>query len=343
MADKVTYQSSGVDIAAGDDAVRQIATLVKRTHGPQVLSGIGHFGGLFQPDFSALKQPVLVSSADGVGTKLRVAILAGRHDGIGEDLVNHCVNDILVMGARPLFFLDYIAAGKLRPAVVAQIVSGMVRGCTQAGMALVGGETAEMPGLYHGDDYDVAGFIVGMVDRASIIDGSKIAVGDKVIGLAANGLHTNGYSLARKVIFDLKGHQLDDQVPALGSTIGDALLAVHTNYAPAVTPLLTNAALHGMAHITGGGIPGNLIRILPPHRRARLLHGSWEAPPIFSYLAIAGDLDHDDIFSAFNMGIGYILVVAPEAEAEILAALRQHHRAWTIGEISDGERGVEFS
>src|SRR3954469_16671991 len=257
------YKASGVDIDAGNETVRRIRALARGTFTPGVLSDIGSFGGLFRLDRDRFEEPVLVSSADGVGTKLKVAFLTGRHDTIGADLVNHCVNDILVQGAEPLFFLDYLATGRLLPAVAEQVVGGVARGCRENGCALIGGETAEMPGFFADGEYDIAGFIVGIVDRSKLVDGRSIVPGDVLIALPSAGLHTNGFSLARRVLFEAAGLAHDTFVPALGTTVGDALLAPHRSYLSAVRPLLAGDAIKGMAHITGGGITENLPRTLP--------------------------------------------------------------------------------
>lgn len=334
---KMTYAAAGVDIEAGDLAVKKIRELARGTFTPAVLSEIGSFGAFYKPDVSGIKQPVLVSSADGVGTKLKIAFMTDVHNTVGEDLVNHCVNDILVHGAKPLFFLDYIATGKLSPQVVAEIVAGMSRGCKSAGMALIGGETAEMPDFYTPGEYDLAGFIVGMVDQEVIINGTTIQAGDTCLGLGSNGLHTNGYSLARKVLFEMAGKNPAEQVPQLGGTIAESLMRVHRCYAPLILPLIPNHKIHGMAHITGGGIPGNLSRIIPDGLSANIKRGSWPVPPIFNYIQTVGDLDTDDCYSAFNMGIGFILVVPKSSVAGIEQALtRAGERVFHIGEITSG-------
>ena len=275
------YKSSGVDIDAGNETVRRIKRLAQATFTPGVLSDIGSFGGLFRLDTAAWKEPVLVSSADGVGTKLKVAFMANQHRTIGADLVNHCVNDILVQGATPLFFLDYLATGRLSPDVAEQIVEGLARACKENGCALLGGETAEMPGFYSEGEYDVAGFIVGAVDRAKIVDGRAIVPGDVLIGLPSNGLHTNGYSLARKIVFDELKLKVDSHLPDLGETVGEALLRTHRSYLTVIRPLLAGGLIKGMAHITGGGITDNLPRVLPPGSSARVNRSSWRVPAIF--------------------------------------------------------------
>lgn len=340
---KLTYAQAGVDVKAGEEAVERIKLLARKTFGPNVLSEIGSFGGFYKLPVSEVANPVLISSADGVGTKLKLAFMTGRHDTVGEDLVNHCVDDILVHGAKPLFFLDYIATGKVDPVVIAEIVSGLSRGCMNAGMALIGGETAEMPDFYQAGEYDIAGFIVGLVDQKKIINGSTIDVGDVCIGLPSNGLHTNGYSLARKVAFEIAGHKPDDHVPELGMTIAEALMQVHRCYAPIIFPLLERFDIRGMAHITGGGLPGNLNRILPRGRDAEIKKGTWPVLPIFEYLRRAGNLDGDDIYSAFNMGIGYVLVVSSQDADSIIEEIgRAGEKAYRIGSIIPGERKVRL-
>jgi phosphoribosylformylglycinamidine cyclo-ligase len=282
-----------------------------------------------------VSDPVLVASADGVGTKLKVAFLAGVHDTIGVDLVNHCVNDILVQGARPLFFLDYLATGRLAPDVAEQIVRGMASACRENGCALLGGETAEMPGFYGDGEYDVAGFIVGLVSRSRIVDGRDVAAGDALIALPSSGLHTNGYSLARRIAFDVLRLDVQSQVPALGETVGAALLRPHRSYLKLVAPLVEQGWIKGMAHITGGGITENLPRTLPAGRGFSLDRGSWTIPPLFTWLQQSGGLDEDEMFRAFNMGVGLILVVAATAADAVLSALHAHQEpAWRIGTVT---------
>ena len=333
------YKSSGVDIEAGNEVVRRIRGLARGTFTAGVLSDLGSFGGLFRLG-TERRDPVLVSSADGVGTKLRVAFMAGVHDTIGVDLVNHCVNDILVQGAEPLFFLDYLATGRLDPDVAVKIVEGLARGCRENGCALLGGETAEMPGFYADGEYDVAGFIVGIVERDRLIDGRGIVPGDRLIGLASSGLHTNGYSLARRIVFERLGLGVRHRVPDLGTTVADALLTPHRSYLPVVRPLLAGGAIKGMAHITGGGITDNLPRILPRGTEARVDVGAWNIPQIFVWLQTAGGVPRADMLRAFNMGIGLILAVSAEQSDEVLAQLHAsgEHGARVIGEIA---RGVE--
>jgi phosphoribosylformylglycinamidine cyclo-ligase len=320
----VDYKASGVDIDAGNEVVRRIKGLARGTHTRGVLSELGSFGGLFHLAGAALQDPVLVASADGVGTKLRVAFLSGIHDTIGVDLVNHCVNDILVQGARPLFFLDYLATGRLDPDVAVKIVEGLSKACRENGCALLGGETAEMPGFYKDGEYDVAGFIVGAVERGRLIDGRSIAAGDTLIGVPSSGLHTNGYSLARTIVFDRLKLGVHDRVPELGMTVAEALLAPHRSYLPLVSPLLGVGVgvIKGMAHITGGGITDNLPRVLPAGTDASVRLGSWDVPPIFTWLERAGGVPQEDLLRTFNMGVGLILVVSPGDADSVLGQLR---------------------
>ncbi len=339
----LTYADAGVDIAAGDEAVARIKKLAKATFNDQVLTEIGSFGGFFKPNMAGIKSPVLISSADGVGTKLKLAFMTGKHDTVGEDLVNHCVDDILVHGARPLFFMDYIATGDLEPSVIADVVAGLSRGCRNAGMALLGGETAEMPDFYSEGEYDLAGFIVGVVDEDRIVNGSSIAPGMTCIGLRSTGLHTNGYTLARKVAFEIAGLKPSDKVPELDATIGEALMAVHRSYGEPVHKVLEKYRVHGMAHITGGGMRGNLNRILPGNCDAEVGRNTWPVPPIFSWLKVTGGLDPDDMYSAFNMGIGFVLVVAVEDEDKIAGYLRElGEEPYRIGKIVEGEGKVRL-
>ena len=338
------YKSSGVDIDAGHDTVRRIRQLAKATFTPDVLSDIGSFGGLFRLDTAAWREPVLVSSADGVGTKLKVAFMANEHRTIGVDLVNHCVNDILVQGATPLFFLDYLATGRLVPAVAEQIVQGLARACTDNGCALLGGETAEMPGFYADGEYDVAGFIVGAVDRPRLIDGRVIVPGDVLIGLPSSGLHTNGYSLARHVAFEVLTLTVDSHVPELGETLGQALLRTHRTYLPVVRPLLAGGLIKGMAHITGGGITDNLPRILPPGATAVVNRSAWRVPAIFRWIGEAGRVPEYDLRRTLNMGIGLIIVTSAQHCDQVRAELLDAGEANSvvIGEIEPGEPGVRY-
>jgi phosphoribosylformylglycinamidine cyclo-ligase len=339
------YKSSGVDIDAGNETVRRIKRLAQATFTPGVLSDIGSFGGLFKLDTSAWKEPVLVSSADGVGTKLKVAFMANRHRTIGADLVNHCVNDILVQGATPLFFLDYLATGRLSPDIAEQIVEGLARACQENGCALLGGETAEMPGFYSDGEYDVAGFIVGAVDRAQIVDGRSITAGDVLIGLPSNGLHTNGYSLARKIVFDELKLDIDSHLPELGETVGEVLLRTHRSYLTVVKPLLGRQLIKGMAHITGGGITDNLPRVLPDGTGARVNRTSWRVPPLFRWLGESGRVPEYDLRRSFNMGIGLILVVAEKDVDATRQALLDAGEANSIviGDVVAGDHSVQYA
>jgi phosphoribosylformylglycinamidine cyclo-ligase len=328
------YRDSGVDIDKANEATRAIARLAKGTWGPEVLSEIGHFGGLFSVP-GGVKDPVLVSSMDGVGTKLIVARLLNKYDTVGQDLVNHCVNDILVQGARPLFFLDYIAAGALEPSMVASVVAGLARACGENGCALIGGETAEMPGLYREGDFDLAGTIVGIVERDRVIDGSGITPGDVVFALPSNGLHTNGYSLARRVVFEAMGLEPTAQLAELGTTVGEELLRVHRSYLKPVGELGARVPIKGLAHVTGGGVLENLPRILPGGCGARIRRGSWPVPPIFPLLMREGDVTEGEMYRVFNMGLGMLIVVARDdaSRAPASAAGLDVHR---VGEIVAG-------
>ena len=333
------YKSSGVDIDAGNEAVRRIRGLARSTFTSGVLSDIGTFGGLFQLDTRHNRHPVLVASADGVGTKLKVAFLADRHDTVGVDLVNHCVNDILVQGAEPLFFLDYLATGRLLPHIAEAVVRGMAAACRDNGCALLGGETAEMPGMYADGEYDLAGFIVGVVDRERLINGRTIAVGDVLVGVPSSGLHTNGYSLARRIVFDLLGLRVDSHVPDLSMTVGQALLEPHRSYLSMIRPLLDGGRMKGMAHITGGGITDNLPRILPHGTAAIVDAASWNVPPLFRWLQSSGRVPPEDMMRTFNMGIGLIAVTTKDHAEPLMEELaaRGGRDARVIGEIVPGE------
>jgi phosphoribosylformylglycinamidine cyclo-ligase len=338
------YKTSGVDIEAGHEVVRRIRGMARQTFTRGVLSDLGSFGGLFSLDPDDPRAPVLVASADGVGTKLKVAFLARRHDTVGEDLVNHCVNDILVQGASPLFFLDYLATGRLAPDVAVAVVEGLARGCRANGCALLGGETAEMPGFYADGEYDLAGFIVGRVARDAVIDGRGIEPGDLLIGLPSAGLHTNGYSLARRIAFDLAGLDVASHVPDLGTTLGEALLAPHRSYLPAVRPLLAAGLVKGMAHITGGGITDNLPRTLPPGTSAEIDLGSWKVPALFEWLIALGSVAGDEAFRAFNMGVGMIVVIAAASHDQARRRLAEAGEpgAWVLGRVAAGDGGVRY-
>jgi phosphoribosylformylglycinamidine cyclo-ligase len=340
----VDYKTAGVDIEAGHEVVRRIRTLARSTFTAGVLSDIGSFGGLFALSGLGAADLVLVSSADGVGTKLRLAFMTGVHDTIGRDLVNHCVNDILVQGAQPLFFLDYLATGRLDPAVAVQIVEGLAAACRENGCALLGGETAEMPGFYADGEYDVAGFIVGAVPRGRLIDGSRIAAGDVLVGLPSSGLHTNGYSLARRIAFEIAGLSPHSHVPALGMSISEALLVPHRSYLPVVRPLLEGSRIKGMSHITGGGITDNLPRILPEGLHAEVDRGAWRVPELFSWLQRTGSVPDGDMWRTFNMGIGLIVACAPEDVEPLLGGLAAagEPQAAVIGRVSPGASGVRY-
>ena len=340
MTSEFSYRAAGVDIDAANEAKDRIKRLARETFTANVMTEIGSFGGMFRADFTQMKDPVLVSSADGVGTKLRVAFMTGIHNTVGYDLVCHCVNDILVQGARPLFFLDHIAAGKLVPDTVASIVEGLARGCKDAECALIGGETAEMPGFYNDGEYDVAGFIVGVVDRSNVIDGSTIVPGDVLIGLPSVGLHTNGYSLARKLFFEVAGFDATE-VKELGCTASEELLKPHRSYLTALSGLLQSGAIKGLAHITGGGLLENIPRILPEGTSAEINRGSWPILPVFNLLARIGGVPETEMYRTFNMGIGMV-VIASGAEAAMirthLAGLGESY--YDIGRIIEGDRSV---
>jgi len=338
------YRQAGVDIDAGNETVRRIKAIARGTLTAGVLSDIGSFGGLFRLNTDRYRDPVLVSSADGVGTKLKIAFLTNRHDTVGADLVNHCVNDILVQGAEPLFFLDYLATGRLSPAVAEQVIVGVGRACAANGCALIGGETAEMPGFYADGEYDIAGFIVGAVSRDDIIDGRRIVPGDVLIGLPSAGLHTNGYSLARHVFFDRAGFNVDTPVDELGTTVGDALLAPHRSYLPVMRPLISDGLVKAMAHITGGGITENLPRVLPEGCAAAVRRSRWTPLPIFNLIQRLGNVALDEMYRAFNMGIGLIVVVAAGDVDRALALLQgANERPVAIGEVVAGDRVVRYT
>jgi phosphoribosylformylglycinamidine cyclo-ligase len=328
---KKAYARAGVDVDLGNRLKRRIQSLVRQTHGPEVLGKIGGFGGLFSAQFPGMREPVLVSSIDGVGTKLKVAFTMDRHDTVGADLVNHCINDIAVLGARPLFFLDYIGAEKLEPRVFQQILRGFTKACRAGGCALIGGETAQMPGMYRKGEYDLAGCIVGVVDRAKMIDGSRIEPGDIILGLPSNGLHTNGYSLARKIFFDQLKLKPSSRIPGLRLSLGEELLRTHKNYQPLLAKV-PNEKLKGLAHITGGGLTDNLPRILPGDCDAVIHTKSWKVPPIFQIMEERGRTDHTEMYQVFNMGIGMVAIVAPN-DAEFAAKVLG---ARSIGQIEKG-------
>jgi phosphoribosylformylglycinamidine cyclo-ligase len=341
---KMTYAGSGVDIDAAAEAKRRIRTLARATFTPGVLTDIGSFGALFRLDKDRYAEPLLVSSCDGVGTKLKVAFMTGIHNTVGYDLVSHCVSDILVQGARPLFFLDYIACGRLESGVVEQVVAGLARGCLEMGCALIGGETAEMPDFYVPGEYDLAGFIVGVVERSRLVDGTRIRVGDRLLGIASAGLHTNGYSLARRLFFGRLRLGHGDLAPGLGVSIADILLAPHRSYLPLLEPLLDAHVLKGMAHITGGGITENLPRILPPGTAAVVRKGSWPVLPVFQFLQREGNIEEAEMYRTFNMGIGMILIVSPEDLPRVTGHFAaQNEPCYEIGGISAGDGTVQYT
>lgn len=339
----VTYADAGVDISEGDRTKQRIKMLARKTFNKNVLSEIGGFGGLFGLDLAKYPQPVLVSSADGVGTKLKVAFELGIHHTVGADLVNHCVNDIAVQGATPLFFLDYLASGKLEGNVLEKVVEGLSEACKANGCALIGGETAQMPGFYSDGEYDLAGFIVGVVNRDQIITGDKIQTGDVLFGLPSNGLHTNGYSLARKLLFDVAKYGADQYVNELKDKTGAALMRQHRSYLAILKKLTAAGVVTGMAHITGGGITENLPRILPKGLCAQVELSSWEVPPLFQHLQKLGNVEQDEMMRTFNMGIGMIVVVPAEMAKKAKAILnRANERFHVIGRIARGERRVNY-
>jgi phosphoribosylformylglycinamidine cyclo-ligase len=336
------YRQAGVDIDAADEAKARIKRLARTTFNAGVLTEIGSFGGMFRPDFTRYREPVLVASTDSVGTKVKVAIAAGVHDTVGQDIVAHCVNDILVQGAVPLFFLDYIALGRIDVEKVEAIVAGLTRACAEHGCPLLGGETAQMPDIYAPDDYDLAGFIVGVVEKERALTGAAVQAGDVLLGLPSSGLHTNGYSLARKVLFDVLGHSVATHLPELGATVGEALLVPHRSYLAALEPLLERGKVRALAHITGGGFPGNIPRVLPGGLAARVRRGSWEVPPLFRLIQKGGGISEDEMFRTFNMGVGMVVVVAPGDLHEVEHSLeRRGETSFVIGTVVEGQ-GVAF-
>jgi phosphoribosylformylglycinamidine cyclo-ligase len=337
-----TYADAGVNIEAGNEAVSRMKEHIRSTFTPHVLADVGSFGAMFALERTGVSEPVLVSSIDGVGTKLKVAQMMNRHDTVGRDLVWHCVNDILVQGARPLFFLDYFGCGKLDPLVASEVVKGLAEGCKAVRCALVGGETAEMPGMYQNGEYDLVGCIVGLVERERIIDGRRVAPGDVLIGLESDGLHTNGYSLARHVLFDKAGLTVDRYVSELGQTLGEALLAPHRCYAPAVLPLLDGFDIHAMAHITGGGFYDNIPRVLPSDCQAVVERRSWDVPPLFTLIGHLGQVPDSELYRTLNMGIGMVLIVPSEQAMEITARLNASgERAHLLGDVRRGSHEVQ--
>ena len=328
----ITYKDAGVDIDAGEELVKRIKAGVRSTFTGNVLTDIGMFGAFYRASFKGIRKPVLVSSVDGVGTKLKIAFAMGRHHTVGQDLVNHCVNDILVCGARPLYFMDYFATGKLVPRIGEEVIQGFIQACKENGCSLIGGETAEMPGMYANGEYDLAGMIVGVVDEQRILNGKNIRKGDVVIALPSNGLHTNGFSLARRVL--LERYSINEYFQDLGTTLGDSLLRIHRSYLKPVQPLLAKAALKGLSHITGGGIEGNTMRIMPKGLKLRIDWKAWERPPIFRMIQSAGNVPEDDMRRTFNLGVGLVLIVSPRSVDNTLKALRKkREQPFVMGEI----------
>ncbi|MGE5479884.1 MAG: phosphoribosylformylglycinamidine cyclo-ligase [Chloroflexota bacterium] len=327
----LTYKSAGVDIEAGEETVDRIKPLVRSTFNANVLSEIGLFGGLYDAKFPEYEHPVLVASADGVGTKLKIAFMAGKHDTVGQCLVNHCVNDILACGAKPLFFLDYFATGKLEPSVAEQVIGGFAKACAENGCALIGGETAEMPGFYNEGEYDMSGTIVGVVEKSKVLNGSRVKKGDVLVALPSTGLHTNGYSLARAVLFPK--YSASDRIDSLGATLGEALLAVHRSYYPVIKPLLDADLINALSHVTGGGIIGNTKRIIPKGCVLDIDWNSWQAPEIFQLIRREGKLGDEEMRRAFNLGAGLIAVVSPDNLDEVLRLL-EPEKPWVIGQVN---------
>lgn len=344
MSKPVTYSDAGVDIDAANLATEKIKELARQTFNQRTLSEIGSFGGMFDGAFPSLQHPVLVASADGVGTKLKIAFLTGTHNTIGRDLVNHCVNDILVQGARPLFFLDYIATGKLSPDLVAGIVEGIANGCRENGCVLLGGETAEMPDFYADGEYDVAGFIVGIVDRDKVIDGKRITAGDVVIALPSVGLHTNGYSLARKLFFEVAGYDANRYLDELSMTVGEALLQEHVSYLKPLEGLLDSGLIKGLAHITGGGLTDNIPRILPSGTAVQITKRSWPVLPVFELMQRIGNVSQPEMYRTFNMGVGMVIVCAPpDADAVKTYFQDASEQCFEIGRVVEGNQKVLIS
>lgn len=342
MKNSISYSDAGVSIDAANDATSRIKQLAKKTFNARTLSEIGSFGGMFDVSFPEMSQPILVSSADGVGTKLKVAFMMNTHDTVGQDLVNHCVNDVLVQGAKPLFFMDYFATGKLAPETTAQVVAGMSKACVENGCVLLGGETAEMPGFYVDGEYDLAGFIVGIVDRERVINGRNIIAGDVVLGLPSSGLQTNGYSLARKLLFDVAKYETDSAPPELdGKTVGETLLEVHRSFLKPIEGLLNSNTIKGLAHITGGGLLENIPRILPENVSVMIERGNWNEPPIFGLLQTIGNVEDDEMFRAFNMGIGMTIICGANDKDKVLSHFENlGETCHEIGRVIDGNRTV---
>ena len=342
MADKkpLTYADAGVSFEAEAEAIKRLKGLVQTTYRPEVLSDVGSFGGLFA--LGAYDEPVLVSSTDSVGTKLKVAFKASRHNIVGFDIVAHCGNDIVVQGAEPLFFLDYIGINKVVPAVIEQVIEGLASGCREIGCALIGGEIAELPDFYAIGEYDLVGTIVGVVERKDVITGRTIASGDKLIGLGSVGLHTNGFSLARRIVFERCDYDVDTYLPELSETVGDALLASHKSYVKSMLALREVCEIKGLAHITGGGLPANVLRILPEGCIAHIRKGTWEIPSIFSFLQAKGDVEEEEMYRVFNMGVGMVVVLSPDDVDDALSSLSASGEStYLIGEVVAGEKGVQ--
>ncbi len=346
MDKKLTYKDAGVDIDAADKFIDSVKKIVKPTFRPEVMSSIGGFGGMFALNKQKYDNPVLVSSTDGVGTKLRIAGMMNKHDTIGIDLVAMCANDIIVQGAEPVFLLDYISIGKINHEILENVLKGIADGCKQAGCSLIGGETAEMPSFYEDGEYDVAGFVVGVVDKAKIIDGSSITVGDKIVGIASSGVHSNGFSLVRKVFFDSLKMKHDDYVEELGCTVGEELIKPTKIYVKTVLNIMRDFQINGISHITGGGLADNIVRVLPKGCRAKINLGSWDSLPIFDFLRGKGNVDEEDMLRTFNNGIGMVLIVPAEDADEIMLRLKGlDEKAFLIGEIESKGRNknIQFT
>jgi len=344
MSNSISYADAGVSIDNANFTVEKIKTFAKSTFNERTLTEIGSFGGMFSAAFPEMKEPILVASADGVGTKLKIAFDTGIHNTIGQDLVNHCVNDILVQGAKPLFFLDYFATGKLSPEVITSVVEGISIACRENGCVLLGGETAEMPGFYSDGEYDLAGFIVGVVDKAKVIDGKNIEARDVVLGLPSNGLHTNGFSLARKLFFEVGGYEVDSKIEELsGETVGEILLKTHKSYLNLLNDLLDSGVIKGLAHITGGGLLENIPRILSANVSIEIEKETWETPPVFVVMQKLGNVKESEMFRAFNMGIGMIVVCSPENKERIVSHLQGlNEKCFEIGRVVEGNKEVKI-
>ncbi|HNR31338.1 MAG TPA: phosphoribosylformylglycinamidine cyclo-ligase [Candidatus Hydrogenedentes bacterium] len=340
----LSYKDAGVDIDAANAALARAKEAIKRTFNDNVLQDIGSFGAMYLLDIKDMEAPVLVSSVDGVGTKLKLAFMTNKHDTVGVDLVSHSVNDILVQGARPLFFLDYLAAGKVDPEIIGDVIRGVAAGCRYAGCALIGGETAEMPGMYAENEYDLAGTIVGVVDRKNIVDGSRIAPGDVVVGLPSSGLHTNGYSLARRIVFDVAKLRIEDEVPGLGKTVAAALMEPHISYAKLMQIVMKLVEVRGMAHVTGGGITDNLPRALPDGFGVEIDLSSWSVPRLFTFLKEAGRVADAEMLRTFNMGIGFLFIVPEKQAAKAVQSVEMAgQQAMVVGKVVTGERKVTYT